>query len=82
MDTRLMRTFSMASSVPVLACCRRSDSRAREKNSGRNKNEGRLILPVPPYPPPPRFCGDFYFKLRYCGFTKPNGLRYFIEIFG
>ena len=31
--TRLIRTFSMAPSVPVLACCRRSDSRAREENS-------------------------------------------------
>ena len=63
MDTRLIRTFSMASSVPVLACCRRSDSRAREKNSRRNKNEGRLILPVPPYPPPPVFAVIFIFLL-------------------
>ena len=28
-----------------------------------------------------RFCGDFNFKSRYCGFTEPSGLRYF-EIFG
>ena len=27
-----------------------------------------------------RFCGNFYFKLRYCGFKKPSGLRY-LEIF-
>ena len=26
------------------------------------------------------FCGNFYFKLRYWGFTKPSGLRY-LEIF-
>ena len=26
------------------------------------------------------FCGNFYFKLRYCGFTKPSSLRY-LEIF-
>ena len=24
-----------------------------------------------------RFCSDFYFQLRYCGFTKPSGLRVF-----
>ena len=28
-----------------------------------------------------RFIGHFYFKSRYCGFTKPSGLRY-LEIFG
>ena len=27
-----------------------------------------------------QFCDNFYFKLRYCGFTKPSGLRY-LEIF-
>ena len=25
-------------------------------------------------------CGNFYFKLRFCGFTKPSSLRY-LEIF-
>ena len=28
-----------------------------------------------------RFCGNFYFKLAYDGFTKPSGLRY-LEMFG
>ena len=45
------RGFSIA---VVLACSRRSDSRAREKNSGR-KNEGRLegesCSPPTPHPP-------------------------------
>ena len=47
-----------------LACSRRSDSRAREQNSRRKKNEGRLggerppSSPlVPPPPPPLRFPG-------------------------
>ena len=24
-----------------------------------------------------RFCGNFYFKLRYCGFIKPRGFAVF-----
>ena len=24
-----------------------------------------------------RFCGNFYFKLQYCGFTKPSGFAVF-----
>ena len=28
-----------------------------------------------------RFCGNYYFKLRYCGFTKQSSLQY-LEIFG
>ena len=45
----------MAPSVPVLACCRRSDSRAREENSRRNKKPGETH---PPRPPPPGSCGS------------------------
>ena len=38
-----------------LACFRRSDSRARQKNSRRKKNEGTPAVLSPP--PPPRFPG-------------------------
>ena len=43
------------------ACSRRSDRRAREKNSRRKKNKGRLEAP----PPPPRFPGVQFNSLPY-----------------
>ena len=70
METRLIRTSSMAPSVPVLACCRRSDSRAREKNSRRKKKREETHphrQPAPPPPPPLRFCGFAVIFILSCG---------------
>ena len=66
--SRLFKTQSTASSLafhslPRVTCCRRSDSRAPEKNSRRKKLRGELekggegIRSRPPGPPPHRFPG-------------------------
>ena len=83
MDTPLIRTFSIAASVPVLTCCRRSDSRAREKNSRRKKIRGKTHPPrsqtPPPKPPTPVFAvlRWFLFQVAVLRFYKTKRFEKF-----
>ena len=55
--------------------------KVKRLNTEITSNEGYVRVAVMPFARfLVRFCG-FFFKLRYCGFTKPSGLRY-LEISG